>query len=263
MGTSPSDDWNLYWTQMLGDASRRRSLQIGFHSFLLMESVIHLRERNVQRVLFAGNGISLLPYAMMHLGFQVTVVDISSVANDAVAAVQPTPELLASFLPEYKQTRDRHMGSVLERDRDASLQRVDREAVPGGSLTLITADIMDWEPKEPLDAIYDDRLTMLLPTSDWPAIARRYYHWLGASGISLLHTINLGGTIGQDVSATRTPFEDAFTAAGFQQQDLKYRKTTPAPSKGLRRLFRRFQRPPAEPTPQPDGKLVCFWYGSG
>ncbi len=86
---------------------------------------------------------------------------------------------------------------------------------------MITADIMTWEPEageEPFDFLFDDRLVMLLPDSDWPEVARRYSRWLQPQGVCLVHTINFGGTMGQDVSATRTPFEDAFNAAGFREK---------------------------------------------
>lgn len=235
MCSTLAEDWNTFWTERLGDPFWRHEMQLGLNAVICPRLLEPLRARNVRRLLLAGNGCSLLPHAMTHVGLQVTVVDISSVANDSVAKVHPTPELLSHFLSVYRK-QDMYNDPSWEPDPEASLQRVVRDAVPGGSLTLITADILDWEPEELFDAIYDDRLTMLLPQSDWPKIARKYYRWLNTEGLSIIGTVNLGGTIGQDVSAVRTPFEAAFKKAGFRETHLDK---------------------------LPRGRLVCFWHGSG
>jgi hypothetical protein len=189
----------------------------------------------------------------VHLGFDVVVVDISPVANEFVSTYTDklTQEQLGYFLPEYSVERENNGTKFLARDRAESLLRVAREARPGGSLSMITADLLEWDSPEPFDLIYDDRFMMILPQSDWPEMGRRYYRWLSTEGICIVETINLGGMMCDDVSATRTPFEDAFTAAGFQ--DIGF---IPSSSSG------EFDDVPPF-VPPPGQKLVCFWHGSG
>lgn len=200
-----------------------------------------LRRRNVHSVLLPGNGCSLLPHVLLHIGFDVTVVDISSVANEAVRKVRPNPEQFSFFLAEWRSEQEK-MGTVngpiqklldlfgwrsnkeitgtyLIRDKEASLRRVEREAKAGGSLEIITSDIRVWQSPKTFDAIYDDRLMTVLPQDSWPATAHRYYDWLTPHGICIVHTLNLGGTFGDDVSPVRKPFEASFLDAGFAEME--------------------------------------------
>lgn len=271
MDTSLAEFWDEYWTKKLQDEFWLHMSQVSFIGKTFTEYMEALHKRDAHCVLFPGNGCSLLPQAFVHCGFRVIVVDISAVANESVAAVQPTPKLLTTFLPVFREVRE-DKSNVFRMDREASLQRVHDEALEGGSLTIITADILEWEAPEPVDAIFDDRLAMLLTDDACPILAQKYYHWLSEQGICFLHTINLGGTIGQDVSDRRTPFENAFTTAGFQSFEPHYLRgkskdipLLPATPNWLQRFLQRFEYKPEETVvkPAPDGKLVCFLHGSG
>lgn len=241
MASTLAENWDAHWSQKLAIPVWRQMVQAGLGSSLLIDRLQLLRKRNVHRLLLTGNGCSLLPHALVHVGFHTTVVDISAVANDVVRTAQPTPELLSFFLREYRKSEE---GNGLVQDKEASLQRVAREAKPGGCLEVVTADIREWQPEMPFDALYDDRLMQLLPWSDWPLMAQRYREWLTPHGLCILHTINLGGNIYQDVSAVRTPFEAAFTDAGFH--DLH-------PSSDQS----------SKVTAEPSGRDVLFLHGSG
>jgi hypothetical protein len=189
----------------------------------------------------------------VHLGFDVVVVDISPVANEFVSTYTDklTQEQLGYFLPEYSVERENNGTKFLARDRAESLLRVAREARPGGSLSMITADLLEWDSPEPFDLIYDDRFMMILPQSDWPEMGRRYYRWLSTEGICIVETINLCGLMGDDISATRTPFEDAYTEAGFRNFGF-----LPSGYFETSEFNQPFVRLRGE-------KFVCFWYGSG
>jgi len=255
MNESVTEAWNSYWTQKLEDPFWRHVMQIGHPARILTDQLDLLRERQVRRILLPGNGCSWLPHILVYLGFDVTVVDISSVANDSVATAQLSPRMLADFLFVYKRDPDSSRRNHWVRDDEATAQRVAREVAPGGKLSLVTADIQDWNPSEPFDVIYDDRLAMLLPPEDLPALALDYSHWLDACGICILHTINMN-------TAARLPLESAFMAAGFQKQDFRPKSTVPPSRSGL---FSGFRKQPALPTPvaRPTTKDIYFIHGSG
>lgn len=214
----PAEVWNSYWARTLEDPFMRGLSFVSLHCALIRRCLDELRRRQVRRLLLPGNGCSLLPYALVHLGFEVTVVEISSFANQCVEAVRATPQLLANFLPEYKKKR----GGLWVLDSKRSLERVKREAGSGGSLTLVTADILDWETDLPFDALYDDRLTMVLPRERWGEVAAKYRKLLRPDGLCVVETINLSGWDG-DMSM-RTDFEAAFTSAGFQDSDAQHQQ---------------------------------------
>ena len=253
---SPAEFWNEYWTKRLSETIKYR------HTLWMMNTHLWgmelLRERNAKRILMPGNGCSLMPHALKHLGFEVVVVDISEVANRFVSETEATPQLLARFFPEYRKEKDEVMGEISKWDEEASLRRVEREAQAGGNLSVITADIGKWEPDTPVNAIYDDRAMMIMPQSEWPDIAARYSRWLSADGIALVLTLNLGGMMGQDVSGVGSPFEYAFRKAGFQEQEEREVEVVTR----WACVFTRTETKTIVITP-PHGKLVRFIHGSG
>jgi hypothetical protein len=233
-----AESWNEYWRAQILQMNEYRCVGARIAHAIFAEHIIWLRERNVRRVLLPGNGCSLLPYMLKHFGFDVMVVDISSVANGYVAA-QERAEVLASF--------------------PASPEILAQEARTGGHLTLVTADIREWEPDAPIDAIYDDRTLPVLPTGERPEIAARYYRWLSADGVAVCHTSNLGGGMGEpDAGKWIDVYEDAFRKAGFQEEERRE-------SQIITRRFLFLKQIKTETTRvvPPHGKVVFFVHGSG
>ena len=282
-----ANEWNSHWTKELQNDNGYRAWEACHEAGKFLQYLDVLRERNARHILLAGNGRALLPYALVHCGFEVTVVDFSSVVNESVAAVEPTAQQLALMLPVYEEVREGKM-LVGHWNHEASLSRVTEEAKEGGSLTFVTGDILEWEPNTPIDVIYDDRMAMLFSDDARYALAQRYFRWVSESSLLVLHTVNLGRAIGRmhpgeqaQFEAVFAEFETAFIEAGFQPCELQRRETRripagPAPPSPVQRLVRwisgRSQEPPIvtplqeEPpivTPLPEGKLVFFLHGSG
>ncbi|MCC2669319.1 MAG: ankyrin repeat and box protein 3-like [Armatimonadetes bacterium] len=226
--------WNAYWARTLEDPFECQVAHFGMGRSFLDSQLELLRQRGVRRVLLVGNGCSLQPHALAHVGFEVTVVDLSSVANRSVSQAHPTPELLAGFLPGYTTRKERGIGTVQVFDPEASLRRVAREAASGGSVTFVTADIMDWETGETFDCIYDDRLAAVLPPESWPALADRYARLLTPDGLCFVETLNLGGGLGgSEAPCLQTALSVAFTSSGFREASPK----TNGPARGLEVRF--------------------------
>ena len=95
------------------------------------------------RILFPGGGRSLEPLALAEAGFDVTVVDA---APSAVAMQRAHFERL----------------------------KVNARAEQ--------ANLFEWEPDTPFDAIYDQTCLCALPPDLWPAYARRLHRWLRPDG---------------------------------------------------------------------------------
>jgi len=109
------------------------------------------------RILIPGGGRSVEPVALADAGFDVTVVDA---AASAVAAQRARLERL-------------HVRARVEQ-----------------------ADLFDWTPDAPFDAIYDQTCLCALPQAVLPAYAERLHSWLRPGGtlfILFMQTGVVGG----------------------------------------------------------------------
>src|SRR5262249_47122933 len=111
-----------------------------------------MRSAGRARVLFAGNGISLMPYAFAHAGLDVTALDVSRVAADFVADVAIDARVLAALLPVHK-TVTQYGTKTLVPDEAKSLERVYRTHRPGGVVRSVSADLFHHKPQAPYDVI--------------------------------------------------------------------------------------------------------------
>ena len=95
------------------------------------------------RILLPGAGRSGEPLALARTGFDITVVDLATTATD--------------------------------------VQRVRLQAagLPG---TVVTADLLAWEPVRPFDAVYDQTCCCALPPATLPDYAARLHRWLRPGG---------------------------------------------------------------------------------
>ena len=212
----PEEVWNAHWAAILEDPFERRFALVGPGHRFLDQWLEPLRRREFRRVLLPGNGCSLLPHALAHCGFAVTVLDFSTVANAAVSGRQPDPEVLAPFLPAFVRDRKRNTGERAY-DAERSRDRVQQEGRSGGAVHFITADVLAWEAEPAFDCIYDVRLAQILPRESWPELARRYRAALVSGGLCVVETLNLCGT--QPGQEAIRELEAAFAAAGFQPFD--------------------------------------------
>ena len=133
-------------TQAIDWESRYRDGNTGWERHGLNPAFLAWRDSGTlapRRILIPGGGRSLEPLALAEAGFDVTVVDA---APSAVAAQR----------------------SLFER------------------LTLTAraeqANLFDWEPDQPFDAIYDQTCLCALPPGLWPGYSRRLHRWLRPDG---------------------------------------------------------------------------------
>jgi hypothetical protein len=194
-----------------------------------------VKARRGHRILLAGNGISPEPYGFAHAGCDVTVVDVSTVACRFVESLEVTTDLLARMFPVYEETdllcrvRNSEIRKC-ELNIEKSSLRVGKEQRPGGSLSIVTADLFTFEPEQPFHAIFSRRAYQGLPPDRREELARRFFRWLRPGGLAFVETLNLRGAF--------KPFEEPFRAAGFRAA----RQWSTARSRDRR---------------------VLFWHGSG
>jgi hypothetical protein len=200
--------WERYWQETLANDFFRDYDSIGFAGGKLLHYIRGWRKG--LRLLCAGNGISLEPYALAHLGFQVVVVDISSTACEFVRQAQPTPELLAQFFAEEEETRTYPRKINMEQ----SLARVARVHIPGGSVLVLQEDIFQHQPEKPYHAISSIRALQGFRPEQQLCLARLFFDWLLPGGRCIVETMNM--------VAHRHSIEARFLEAGFFREAPGY-----------------------------------------
>lgn len=257
--------WDRYWHQVLADEEEHNW---NIHSEINSKDFLEiLKTRNPVRLLCAGNGISLEPYSFVHCGFDVTALDISSVASEFVHNTRPTPEELSRFFTEHIYEYDPKWKVQIGRpDAELTRARMQREYRPGGKLTVVTADMFRYEPEERFDAIISNRSFQGFAESEWYELTRRFHTWLNPGGICYLELHNILD------SSWRARMEQAFTDLGFfvyQKRTREWYLQCMQQKWPWSRIQEEYeQRSEAEGCEERQRldageKMVIFYYGSG
>jgi hypothetical protein len=203
-------DWDRYWSEVLADkfwkARRMETLFLDRTTHCYLQGV---EQRRGHRILLAGNGISPEPYAFVHAGCDVTVIDVSPVACRFLASLEVTSNLLAPMFPVYDTTTTAEGWTRLDHNVEKSCLRVAAEQRPGGSLSVVNADLFAFEPERPFHAIFSRRAYQGFPLDRRKELARRFFRWLQPGGIAFVEMLN--------IHHDRNPFEGPFRSAGFRE----------------------------------------------
>jgi len=169
--------WDRYWLAQLEVGQ----MEQGFNDMMASDSTFlpELDRRAARTVLCVGNGFSSESWVLALHGFDVTVLDVSSVPRTA-------------FCGMVKDTTHQihRLGGVMVCD-EASIAfqptvPIDREACPpmhqaegrlpkgGGSLTYVTGDLMNADLcPGPFDVIVERRTVQLFPEREQPTALER------------------------------------------------------------------------------------------
>jgi SAM-dependent methyltransferase len=203
--------WDRYWERTVADKAMRfwKTTRSGA---TVIETVSRfLADRGYQAVFIPANGISYLPLALAHQGYQVMAQDISPFACHFVGSHAGNAESLAFLFPVYEQSRQQFGGALVGvRSARKSLLRVKEGFRPGGTLTFQPGDLYAYEPGKTFDVIVDALFAQTQSHVKRSKIAAQYYQWLRPGGVVVLATMNVGRNAGE-----REAFEAAFTEAGF------------------------------------------------
>jgi hypothetical protein len=202
-------DWDRYWSEVLADEFwTSANMETPSFESTSLRYLRGLENREGHRVLLAGNGISTEPYGFAHAGCDVTVVDVSAVACRFVESLKLTPDGLGRMYTAYDRVMDPSLGLMVHRPNPAkSLALVRDEHRPGGSVSIIAADLFAFDPEHRFDAIFSRRAYQGLPLDSREELARRFFRWLLPGGFAFVETINL---------REQETFEGPFRAAGFR-----------------------------------------------
>jgi hypothetical protein len=183
-------DWDRHWSEVISSNFWR--LRWMEATQLERTSLRYLRwveDRRGHRVLLAGNGISTEPHALAHMGCDVTVVDVSGVACRFLSAMEPNPGLLAPMFPAHDEAR--LWGWVPRRlSPEKSRARAAAEGRPGGRLSVVNADLFEYEPDQPFHLIASRRSYRGFPPVHRQELARRFHHWLHPGGLAFVQMHN-------------------------------------------------------------------------
>lgn len=253
--------WDRYWALTIADEKWREPM-VFRGGFGFQQILDWLREQRFRRILFAGNGISLQPYALAHIGFDATALDVSSVASEFVKQFPITPANLTRFLPAYVPKWYPHRESYFRTyDEDESLKRVERECAPGGSVQVITADMFAYSPEVPFDIVYSRTSFQGFEPTGRAELARRFADWVRPGGVCIVETMNVSSEgciemVGEFQSA-------GFFVRGVESQ-ASYEKSKRARLNPDRHKRREAAKKALEAKRLAHGeKLVIFCHGSG
>lgn len=183
MRTSRAEVWDRYWRRRISEIQEQYYFGSGFRRCHILPRLQEMLGPRMRRVLFAGSGHWLDPYYYAHLGYQVTAVDISRVAMDWVRAAGEKRDI-ATWFYEVQYDSFEADGIVWVRmDVARSREAAALHHVPGGSARCIAADLLEYEPDEPFDAIRVCRTIGNLPDEEQHALARRFHQWLSPGGV--------------------------------------------------------------------------------
>ncbi len=205
-------DWDRYWSEVLADEFwKSANMETSFFECTSLQYLREVEQRENHRVLLAGNGIAPEPFGFAHAGCDVTVVEVSGVACRFLGSLQVTPDLLRHMFTVYDKVLDPDLRMRVSRPSpEKSLELVDAEYRPGGCVSIIAADLFNYEPSQPFDAIFSRRAYQGLPLDRREELARRFYRWLRPGGFAFVEMINIH---------ERESFEGPFRAAGFREVD--------------------------------------------
>jgi hypothetical protein len=210
-----ADEWNVFWRNVL-DYWQNAPLYHFLPSDQRFRSDFQmLAELKHRELLFAGNGVSRMPYFAAHEGFHAHALDISSVAAEYVAA---HPADLWMFRWFYLETVEQWKGEFrgMERVQDQALtqQAIERAFRPGGSVSFETADLFAVDRSAPVHTIVAQLIIELYDREHQRELARRFYQWLKPGGILIVESFQGLSLVSEEREAVEG-VEPTFEEAGF------------------------------------------------
>lgn len=262
--------WEWYWRHVLAeDGARDGHPSPWRHSASRLYALLDLLpEAPVRRVLCAGNGIDLLPYALAHRGCDVTALDVSPAASHFVTTAAPSRDDLERFFPVFTEgTLDAYGVRVCRPDRERIRERMAREHRPGGRVTVVTADLFTWTPARPFDLILSERAFQGFDAPLRARLARRFHAWLRPGGLCAVQTQNVVWGGGAALREMEQPFRDAgfFIQDGEPEHRLALARMERTPARRVAALSERAAAAAAvEAQRRAAGeRMAVFWHDSG
>jgi SAM-dependent methyltransferase len=183
--SSGAAEWDRYWGYLLREGRRGRgtlaSLLMDIADHHYQETMATFRRRGLRSVLFVGNGISLLPRLFAHAGFHAVALDISAVASD----FSRSHSLIDGALARFYATAD----ASRRLSREATSQAIHQAHADGGSVEILTADVLRWNPGEAaFDAVIAQNVVEHIAPADRAALAERVAGWLVPGGMVVVES---------------------------------------------------------------------------
>lgn len=161
------------------------------------ELVDAMRTSQFHTVLCVGNGLSLEPWALAAAGFDVTALDLSPFATEAVKGATPPEDHLRRLLGG-------------------------RSLLPSGRLEFLAGDLSDARVcPGPFDVVIERRTLQLYPQQDRPAALQAVANRLAPQGIFFSHSHDGGW---RPPAPRSHACEDWFAAQGWP----RWQRDTPA-----------------------------------
>jgi SAM-dependent methyltransferase len=144
------------------------------------------RDRGLEHILYAGNGLRVLPAIAAHCGFRAQAVDISGVATEYCESHPVELPCWEFFF--WSPALDPEADDLDEEEAEAPDRRAARELMRrsfrrGGRLDCQRADLFDLDLEESsIGAVMALNLLHLYATEERMALARQFHRWLQPGG---------------------------------------------------------------------------------
>jgi hypothetical protein len=186
-----AEAWDRYWVAHLEVGP----MELGFSDMMSNDPglVPELDRRSVRTILCAGNGFSSESWALALHGFDVSVLDTSSLPRwhlqNQLADSESGLRGIAGVVPRGEASVAFDAAVPIDSDQWPSMHRAEgRSLRGGGSLTYFTGDLIAAEHcPGPFDVVIERRTVQLFPESERPAALDRLAARLTPQGLLISH----------------------------------------------------------------------------
>jgi hypothetical protein len=185
--THDSEAWDRYWSAQIEFGL----MEQGFGDMMASnpEFIPALSQRGVRSILCVGNGLSSESYALALHGFDVTVLDVSSIPRAAFSAIVANADHSLHRVPGFIARGDAAVAfdgtAPIGRELCPPMHQTDRHPPrQGGSLTYLTGDVTNLAHcPGPFDVVIERRTVQLFKAEERSIALERLALRLGPRGL--------------------------------------------------------------------------------
>lgn len=209
---SKADAWDGYWSTLIRTGDHLSAIRLGRGLEQCQCMWRNMVEWGHERVLFAGSGISILPFVFEYLGFDVTSLDISLAATQYARTHSLNTATLSRFFltsqPKWDPVLNAEIPTANMELTKIQMKKAQRQ---GGSVKFEVQDVLTSDyPAGAFDVVISHFLTDYIDPVE--RFANLVESWVRPGGLVLIETQRpqMGGESNQEGRLL-----SAFRDAGF------------------------------------------------
>ncbi len=207
-----SENWDAFWRQIIESGNNLFFLRLSQERYHAHFSLLEKLHGN--KLLVVGNGITIIPQLLAVRGYQVTVVDISAVANSYCSEYEVNLEDIYNF---YRKEGEYFTLGFYNEKREFQKRAAQINAIirkPGGSTTFQTGDILEFPlESEVYDAVIIANVVDFFKQEEQRELCGKLYRCLKPGGIAIVESQQLSELNWE--SRVPVGIEESFVQEGF------------------------------------------------